>query len=195
MTNPSLNNLAVAKSSHCIDKRKLCLAMLTSYLMIFQLIGSDASETNNTSSETPKEAVPLTPPLPTDDYCANIADLAADTRYALQMKTLEILQKQIDKKIILLEAKRAESEEFLKKKDEAIKGTQKGLIDIFAKMKPDVAAAQFEILDVETSASILKQLNARVASTILNEMKTPIAAAITIKMAEPVSEAKPGSGT
>jgi flagellar motility protein MotE (MotC chaperone) len=145
--------------------------------------------------EKSKASAPVTAPLPKDDYCANIANFASDARYALQVKTLEDLQKQIDQKITLLEAKRAENEDFLKRRDEAVKGTQKGLIDIFAKMKPDVAAAQFEILDVETSASILKQLNARVASTILNEMKAPIAAAITIKMAEPVASSKAGSGT
>jgi flagellar motility protein MotE (MotC chaperone) len=140
----------------------------------------------------PKQAYPVVPP---DDYCANISNLAADARYALQKKTLEDLQKQIDQKLTLLEATRAENQAFLKMKDDAAKDSQKGLVDIFAKMKPDVAAAQFEILDVSTSASILKQLNARVASTILNEMKAPIAAAITIKMAEPVGELKSGDGT
>jgi flagellar motility protein MotE (MotC chaperone) len=140
----------------------------------------------------PKQVYPAVPP---DDYCANISNLAADARYALQKKTLEDLQKQIDQKLTLLEATRAENQAFLKMKDDAAKESQKGLVDIFAKMKPDVAAAQFEILDVATSASILKQLNARVASTILNEMKAPIAAAITIKMAEPVGELKSGDGT
>jgi flagellar motility protein MotE (MotC chaperone) len=140
----------------------------------------------------PKQVYPTVPP---DDYCANISNLAADARYALQKKTLEDLQKQIDQKLTLLEATRAENQAFLKMKDDAAKDSQKGLVDIFAKMKPDVAAAQFEILDVATSASILKQLNARVASTILNEMKAPIAAAITIKMAEPVGELKTGDGT
>jgi flagellar motility protein MotE (MotC chaperone) len=129
---------------------------------------------------------------PKDDYCANIANLAADARYALQLKTLEGLQKQIDQKIAVLEATRAENVAFQKKLDEENKGAQKSLVDIFAKMKPDVAAAQFEILDLDTSASILKQLNARVASTILNEMKAPIAAAITSKMAEPAIDAKTG---
>ena len=113
----------------------------------------------------------------------------------LQMKTLEDLEKKIDQKIVLLEAKRAESEAFLKKRNDAIKETRQDLVDIFSKMKPDVAAAQFEILDVETSASILKELNARVAGTILNEMKAPVAAAITVKMAEPVSGVKLDGGT
>jgi flagellar motility protein MotE (MotC chaperone) len=170
------------------------LALIAS-LMLGPADISHASEANGASPAAPKVAATPVLDMPKDDYCANIADLAADARYVLQMKTLEDLEKKIDQKIVLLEAKRAESEAFLKKRNDAIKETRQDLVDIFSKMKPDVAAAQFEILDVETSASILKQLNARVASTILNEMKAPIAAAITVKMAEPVSGVKLDGGT
>lgn len=171
------------------------LAALTSCLIFVLPDISHASEARSESPESPKATVASVVLMPRDDYCANIADLATDARHVLQMKTLEDLQMKIDQKIVSLEAKRAELEEFLKKRDEAVRETQKGLVDIFSKMKPDVAAAQFEILDVDTSASILKQLNARVASTILNEMKAPIAAAITVKMAEPAINAKMDGGT
>jgi flagellar motility protein MotE (MotC chaperone) len=173
--------------------RNLGLLTLTVCLVLILPGMSHASETNVAAPTTPKAAAAV--PMPKDDYCANIADLAADARYMLQMKTLEDLEKKIDQKIVLLEAKRVESEAFLKKRNDAIKETRQDLVDIFSKMKPDVAAAQFEILDVETSASILKELNARVASTILNEMKAPIAAAITVKMAEPISGVKLDGGT
>ncbi len=153
---------------------------------------SEAGGASAGSSEVPAAPVVI---MPRDDYCANIADLAADARHVLQVKTLEDLQTQIGQKIVALEAKRAELEVALKKRDEAIKEAQKGLVDIFSKMKPDVAAAQLELLDVNTSASILKQLNARVASTILNEMKAPVAAAITIKMAKPLDNIKAEGGT
>ena len=46
--------------------------------------------------------------MPKDDYCANIADLAAGARHMLQLKSLEQLEKIIDQKIVLLEAKPAE---------------------------------------------------------------------------------------
>lgn len=171
----------------------LCRWALAAGVMLVLADVSHALEANGTSPAAPKAAAAA--PVPKDDYCANIADLAADARYMQQMKTLEDLEKKIDRKIVLLEAKRAESEAFLKKRNDAIKETRQDLVDIFSKMKPDVAAAQFEILDVETSASILKQLNARVAGTILNEMKAPVAAAITVKMAEPVSGVKLDGGT
>jgi flagellar motility protein MotE (MotC chaperone) len=173
----------------------LGLLALTASLMLVPADISHASEVNVTAPAAPKAAAVPAVLMPKDDYCANIADLAADARYMLQMKTLEDLEKKIDQKIVLLEAKRAESEAFLKKRNDAIKETRQDLVDIFSKMKPDVAAAQFEILDVGTSASILKELNARVASTILNEMKAPIAAAITVKMAEPINGVKLDGGT
>jgi flagellar motility protein MotE (MotC chaperone) len=174
-------------------RRSLTLLAMTLSLMLPDI--SRASEAKVEAPAAPKMAAAPARLMPKDDYCANIAELAADTRYLLQMKTLEDLEKKIDQKIVLLEAKRAESEAFLKKRNDAIKETRQDLVDIFSKMKPDVAAAQFEILDVETSASILKELNARVAGTILNEMKTTIAAAITVKMAEPISGLKPDGGT
>lgn len=155
----------------------------------------NAEEAQNESPGPPSAEATSVVLMPRDDYCANIVDLAADARLVLQTKTLEELQAKIDEKLAALESKRAELEKFLKKRDEAAKETQKGLVDIFSKMKPDVAAAQLEILDVKTSASILKQLNARAASTILNEMKAPIAAAITVKMAEPVNSTKLDGGT
>lgn len=176
-------------------RRNLALLVSTTCLALVLPDISHASEVRVTALTTPKIAAVPAVVMPKDDYCANIADLAADARHMLQMKTLEDLEKEIDQKIVLLEAKRAESEAFLKKRNDAIKETRQDLVDIFSKMKPDVAAAQFEILDVETSASILKQLNARVAGTILNEMKTSVAAAITVKMAEPVSGVKLDGGT
>jgi flagellar motility protein MotE (MotC chaperone) len=174
-------------------RRSLSLLALTACLVLSLPDISHASEAKVTAA--PKVAAVPAALMPKDDYCANIADLAADARHMLQMKTLEELEKKIDQKIVLLEARRAESEAFLKKRNDAIKETRQDLVDIFSKMKPDVAAAQFEILDVETSASILKQLNARAAGTILNEMKAPVAAAITVKMAEPISGIKPDGGT
>jgi flagellar motility protein MotE (MotC chaperone) len=175
--------------------RGMSLLALSACLVLILPDISHASEARVAAPTAPQTAVVPVVAMPKDDYCANITDLAADARYMLQMKTLEDLEKKIDQKIVLLEAKRAESEAFLKKRNDAIKETRQDLVDIFSKMKPDVAAAQFEILDVDTSASILKELNARVAGTILNEMKAPIAAAITVKMAQPLNGVKPEGGT
>ena len=195
MRNVRPMNCKPAEKARRTALRYSWLAAFAGSLMLALPDISLGSEVQSTTPEAPKTAAPAAVQMPVDDYCANISNLAADARYVLQKKTLEDLQKKIDERITLLEAKRAQNEELLKKRDEAVRETQKGLVDIFSKMKPDVAAAQFEILDVATSASILKKLNARVASTILNEMKAPVAAAITVKMAEPVTSANSGGGT
>jgi flagellar motility protein MotE (MotC chaperone) len=174
---------------------RLCAAGLAGALALAMPTGAGSSEAKSETGDTAKALAPPAVALPKDDYCANIADLAADARILLQTKTLEDLQAQIDRKIALLESKRAESEEFLKKRDEANKGMQKGLLDVFAKMKPDVAAAQLEILDVATAAAILKQLNSRVAGAILNELTASTAAAITIAMTEAMDARNSGNGT
>ena len=50
-------------------------------------------------------------------FCSNIADAARDRRYALQAKELATLQQEVDKRIKLLEEKRAEYESWLKRRE------------------------------------------------------------------------------
>ena len=121
---------------------------------------------------------------PRSDYCANIAHPAAEARFAFQKKTLETLQGEIDQTLIVLEEKRQFILNFEEKQRKQEIIAQKMVVDIFAKMKPDIAARQLEKVDFQTSVSILSQLNVRVASTILNEMQTDTAAAIASAMAE-----------
>ncbi len=188
-------NSGAARSGGSAARRSRWLVAFASYL-IFAFPGiSLAVESKGKSTEAPEAPAGPVVLMPRDDYCANIADLAADARHVLQVKTLQDIQTQIDQKIVALEAKRAELEVILKRRDDTIMEAQKGLVDMFSKMKPDVAAAQLELLDVNTSASILKQLNARVASTIMNEMKAAVAAAITVKMAKPLDNITMDDGT
>lgn len=133
--------------------------------------------------EIPAKAVAGVVVAPRSDYCANIAKPAAEARYAFQLKTLQDLSEQVDQKLAILEEKRQYILAFKadQKKQEII--AQKLVVDIFAKMKPDVAARQLEKVDLKTSVSILSQLNVRSASTILDEMSTDKAAAIAATMA------------
>jgi len=133
--------------------------------------------------EIPAKAVAGVVVAPRSDYCANIAKPAAEARYAFQLKTLQDLSEQVDQKLAALEDKRQYILAFKadQKKQEII--AQKLVVDIFAKMKPDVAARQLEKVDLKTSVSILSQLNVRSASTILDEMSTDKAAAIAATMA------------
>lgn len=121
-------------------------------------------------------------------FCGNIVDAARDRRYALQAAELAQLQKDVDRRIALLETKRAEYEEWLQRRETFMEKAQQSVVQIYTKMKPDAAAGQLSQLRAEIAASILMKLDARVSSVILNEMETKAAAALTSIM---VSAARP----
>jgi flagellar motility protein MotE (MotC chaperone) len=104
------------------------------------------------------------------EYCVNIADAAADARLAWQKKTLADLEQEIAKRVELLEAKTAEYQRWLARRDEFSKKAQESVVTIYARMRPDAAAAQLVAMDEETAAAVLTKLDPRNASAILNEM-------------------------
>lgn len=144
----------------------------------------------------PADAAAEQPPLPVaaaiaipDNYCANIADKAKDARYLLQAQSLKDLQKKLEDETAKLEAKRVEVEAVLKRRDEEMNKARRELVDIYAKVKPDVAAVQLALLPPETAASVMRQLKPQAASVIMNEMKPEVAAAIATLLAMPPDEA------
>jgi flagellar motility protein MotE (MotC chaperone) len=104
------------------------------------------------------------------EYCVNIADAAADARLAWQKKTLADLEQEIAKRVELLEAKTAEYQRWLARRDEFSKKAQEIVVTIYSRMRPDAAAAQLVAMDEETAAAVLTKLDPRSASAILNEM-------------------------
>jgi flagellar motility protein MotE (MotC chaperone) len=115
-------------------------------------------------------------------YCANIANVAADARIAWQMKRLGELEAQLKQKISELEAKEAESKEWVAKREEFMKKAEDGVVAVYAKMEPEAAAAQMIVMDEATAAALLSKLNPRVTSAILNEMDAAKAAKLTDMM-------------
>ncbi|HXF55708.1 MAG TPA: MotE family protein [Hyphomicrobiaceae bacterium] len=144
-------------------------------------------DTAGGGSKTTQPAAKREPPSPTEPankppeelgpgasaaqlYCANIADAAADARFAWQKKTLTEVQKEVEKSIARLEAKIAEYQKWLARRDEFSKKAQESLVNIYSRMRPDAAASQLVKLDEETAAALLLKLDPRIASTILNEI-------------------------
>ncbi|MFD1012748.1 MotE family protein [Shinella fusca] len=113
------------------------------------------------------------------EFCTNIADAARDQRYLLQKQELENLQKDVDERIKTLEARRAEYEDWLKRRNDFLKSAEAGLVEIYKKMKPDAAAAQLAALDPEIASAIVMKLAPRQSSTILGEMPADKAAVLT----------------
>ncbi|WP_246153995.1 MotE family protein [Methylobacterium oryzihabitans] len=125
-------------------------------------------------------------------YCAGIADAAADARFAWQKETLAALEKQVEERIQRLEAKRAEYEEWLRRRNEFLAKAEAGVVAIYTKMKPDAAALQLANMPEEGAAAILTKLNARAASAILSEMEAARAAQLARAMANAAKKPQEG---
>jgi len=126
-------------------------------------------------------------------YCTNIADAAADARYARQIAALKEMEAQIDERIAALEAKRAEYEDWLTRREEFLRKADESVVAIFSSMRPDAASQQMSLMPSEAAAAILVKLKPRVASAILNEMNPAKAAQLTgtmVGLARPSDEAK-----
>ncbi len=118
-------------------------------------------------------------------FCMNNAATANDERLAWQVGKIAALESSIKQRIGELEAKRAEYVEWLKKRDEAMKNAEEGVVAIYAKMRPDAAASQLAAMDDVMASAVLSKLNPRTASAILAEMEPGRAARLTSAMVGP----------
>lgn len=139
-----------------------------------RVVGSDGTEQS------------VAPPALSDAerYCAAIVDPARDARTLHQTEQLQALEAQIDARIDELEAKRAEYQDWLDKRQAFLDSTSPIVLDIYATMRPDAAAAQLAGLDREAAAAILAKLKSRQASAILTEMPAPVAAEVAALIVE-----------
>ncbi|MDG4895901.1 MAG: hypothetical protein EOR72_02180 [Mesorhizobium sp.] len=124
-------------------------------------------------------------------FCSNIADAARDRRYALQTEELKQLQARIDERMKALEAKKAEYEEWLKRREVFLARAEDGVVKIYAGMKPDAAAERLAMVNAELAAAILMKLDTRKAGVILNEMDQKAAATLTGIMASAARRVDP----
>ncbi len=129
------------------------------------------------------KAKPLESGTDVERFCSNIADAARDRRYALQKDELLALQQEIDKRIEVLEGKRAEYESWLKRREDFLAKVKQDVVKIYAGMKPDAAAERLAEMDAVLAAGILMQVDPRKAGVILNEMERKAAAKLTAIMA------------
>jgi len=111
------------------------------------------------------------PQAQAQQYCSSIANAAADARFTWQKETLTALAKDIEGRIGQLEAKRAEYEEWLKRRQMFLAKADESVTAIYAKMKPEAASQQLTAMDSEAAAAILTRLDPRAASAIMNEME------------------------
>jgi flagellar motility protein MotE (MotC chaperone) len=165
-------------------------SLLTAALPDSALAQEKPTDSRAKPSEAPKAAEALKPAEAmkpadaardprTSQYCTNIADAAADARFAWQKQTLAALEKEIEERIKVLEQKRAEYEEWLRRRNDLLAKADESVVAIYSRMRPDAAALQLANMNDDIAAAILAKLNPRSASAVLNEMEPARAAQLT----------------
>ena len=130
----------------------------------------------------PPKATAEAPPLTTTaarQYCVNIADAAAEAKVAWQKKALQDVAQDLEKRVARLDAKIAEFQRWVTRRDEFVKKARDSVVLIYSRMRPDAAALQLVAMDEETAAAVMLRLEPKAASIILNEMEPGKAARLT----------------
>lgn len=141
------------------------------------------------SSQTEK---PLDPVLFTRSEIELLQDLSK-RRKELDAREQAVIQKEglltaaedrIEKKIVELEAVRAEIEELIKNYDEQEEEEIKGLVQIYEKMKPKDAARIFDELDMDILLRVFDRMKASKSAPVLANMRPQKAKEVTARIAE-----------
>lgn len=109
-------------------------------------------------------------------YCTSVATAANEARFSWQTSKLNELEGRLKDKIKELEAKQAELQGWIEKRQEIEKKAGEKLVDIYGKMRPETAASQISSLDDDMAAAVLAKLGPRQASAIFNEIPADRAA-------------------
>jgi len=123
-----------------------------------------------------------------ETYCTTVSDLAAERRVALQTSALKELEARVQDRLDVLEQRTQELSDLIRKRNELRQLAKAELVDIYAGMDAEAAAAQMERLDPRLASSVLRQLKPRQASAILDVMKPEMAAMMMRLIAVPAAE-------
>ena len=123
--------------------------------------------------EKPKAAATAdkTADIEASRFCANVAPSIAEARIAWETRRLSELDAQVKQRLADLEKAEASVQEWVAKRDAALKSASDNLVAIYAKMQPETAATQIAAMDDQMAAAILAKLKAGAAGAILNEME------------------------
>jgi flagellar motility protein MotE (MotC chaperone) len=118
-----------------------------------------------------------------DAFCGSIVDAAREERYFLKQQELKALLASVNERLDRLEKKKSEYEQWVRRREDFASRASKNLLEIYAAMKPESAAARMAVLEKDLAASLLLAITPRQASAILNEMDEKVAASLTTIMA------------
>ncbi|MES5098327.1 MotE family protein [Agrobacterium sp. BA1120] len=158
----------MAKLTDLFTPRRTLLAV---FVMVAALPSARAQEQLRvTSGDTSGQEI--------QQYCTNIIDQARDQRYLMQKQELENLQQDVDNRIAVMEARKAEYEDWLKRRNDFMQQAEGNLVNVYKTMKADAAAPQLEQVDAGLAAAIIMKLPPRQSGLILAEMDAKKAAMV-----------------
>ncbi|NTJ41384.1 MotE family protein [Agrobacterium larrymoorei] len=158
----------IAKALELFTPRRTLAAL---FLMAAALPSARAQEQLRvTSGDTSGQEI--------QQYCTNIVDQARDQRYLMQKQDLEKLQQDVNDRITVMEARKAEYEDWLKRRNDFLQQAEANLVDVYKAMKPDAAAPQLEEINAGIAAAIIMKLPPRQSALILSEMDAKKAALV-----------------
>ena len=116
-------------------------------------------------------------------YCDVVVDAALAAKLAQEKRDAEGLQKEIEKKLVELEAATAEQRKWLQLREDFQKKATENLVTVYAEMDVEAAAQRLPAVGNEIAAAILVKMPPRSASAILAEMPSDIAGRLTAYIA------------
>jgi flagellar motility protein MotE (MotC chaperone) len=118
-----------------------------------------------------KATADKTPETEASRFCANAGPSIAEARIAWETRRLGELDAQVKQRLVDLEKAESSVQEWMAKREAALKSASDNLVAIYAKMQPETAATQIAAMDDQMAAAILVKLKAGAAGAILNEME------------------------
>jgi flagellar motility protein MotE (MotC chaperone) len=130
-----------------------------------------AQDGRTPDKEKPKATPDKAADVEASRFCANVAPSIAEARITWETKRLSELDAQVKQRLADLEKAEASVQEWVAKRDTALKAASDNLVAIYAKMQPETAAVQIAAMDDQMAAAILGKLKPGAAGAILNEME------------------------
>lgn len=114
-----------------------------------------------------------------ENFCGAIAASAASARLAWQEQRIRTLEAELLVKTAELDVKAAEVRQWVQKREQLLAKASDNLTAIYAKMKPEFAAAEMQAMDDNEAAALLAKLKPAVAGAVMSEMDPARAARLS----------------
>jgi flagellar motility protein MotE (MotC chaperone) len=116
--------------------------------------------------------------------CANVAASSETLRLERRRKELADLEAEVSKRLQALETRQEELRALVDRLDAFDRNASEALVGLYARMKPDAAAAQLAELDDDIAVALVLQLKTKSSSAILSEMSAARAAALAKRISD-----------